>query len=79
MRCTLHTSMPYEEIEQLFRKELERTHERSCVTLTDDDGTAVFTIDADDTPSLRATMNGITSILGVYEHGRTTIAENRRA
>jgi len=79
MKCILYTEQPYEEIWQLFKTELERQHARSSITLTDEDGMAVFTINAEDIAALRAATNSITSILGVHAHGKRFSAEDPSA
>ena len=73
LTCELVTEQPYEQMQQLFKTELERKHERSSITLQDRQGKAVFNINAQDTTSLRAAMNTITSILGMYEKSKEAL------
>jgi tRNA threonylcarbamoyladenosine modification (KEOPS) complex Pcc1 subunit len=73
MKLTLTTDEEFGKMQQLFASELARTHERSSITLTDADGKAVFHITAKDTSALRAAMNTVTSILGMYEKTKEAI------
>ena len=66
MEVTLKSDHPYAHMHALFASELKRTHERSTVTI-EDQGNAVFHITAKDTAALRAAMNSITSVMGMYE------------
>jgi len=49
----------------------DRSHERSTITITEQDGNAILTITATDVTAFRATLNGLTGALGIYEktHG----------
>lgn len=67
LTCTITTDEPYTKMQQLFATELERTHERSNITLADEHGNAAFTVQANDAVALRAAINSITSVLGVHE------------
>jgi len=73
LTCTITTDEQYEKLKQLFATELERTHERSKITLTSEDGNAVFTIQASDTTALRAATNTVTSVLGMHEKTKEAI------
>lgn len=70
LSCTLTTDEPFAHLEQLFASELSRQHTRSSITLTQEHGKAAFHISADDTTALRAAMNTVTSVLGMYEKTR---------
>lgn len=67
LSATLTTDGPYAHLQKLFAAELERRHERSSITLTEEHGHAVFHISAHDTTALRAAINTVTSALGMYE------------
>lgn len=67
LSAELRTDFPFQDISKLFQAELERTHKRSDVRLNESEGTAFFMITANDVPALRAALNGVTSILSVYE------------
>lgn len=70
LSCTLELGAPFAEIEPLLRTEIARAHERSTLGIEDSDGTKI-TITANDVSALRAAINGVASILKVYEatHG----------
>jgi tRNA threonylcarbamoyladenosine modification (KEOPS) complex Pcc1 subunit len=74
LSCTLTTNEPFTHLQKLFATELDRKHERSSITLTEEHGKAVFSINATDTTALRAAINTVTSVLGMYE--KTTQATN---
>jgi tRNA threonylcarbamoyladenosine modification (KEOPS) complex Pcc1 subunit len=77
MNLTLTTDHPYGHLQQLFASELARKHERSAVTIEDHQGKAAFHIIADDTAALRAALNALTSILGMYEKTKEAIHDER--
>jgi tRNA threonylcarbamoyladenosine modification (KEOPS) complex Pcc1 subunit len=67
LTATITTEEPYGKMQRLFASELERKHERSSITLEDEDGNASFRITANDTTALRAAVNTVTSTLGMHE------------
>ncbi len=67
LSCRIGTQHPFTALERLLRTELARSHPRSRVTIADESGNAVLLIAADDAAALRAALNGVTSVLGMYE------------
>ena len=67
MKLTLQTDEEFSSVHVLFASELKRRHERSTVTLENVGGKAVFIVIAQDVSALRASLNSITSILGVFQ------------
>jgi tRNA threonylcarbamoyladenosine modification (KEOPS) complex Pcc1 subunit len=74
LSCTLKTDASFLHLQKLFATELSRKHDRSSITLEEEHGKAVFLISATDTTALRAAINTVTSVLGMYE--KTTEATN---
>lgn len=76
--CIIRTRYPAEDIHKLFAPEAKREHKRSTVTIKENGGNAEFHIDAQDITALRASINGVTTLLGTYEktlravHGKDT-------
>jgi tRNA threonylcarbamoyladenosine modification (KEOPS) complex Pcc1 subunit len=66
MECTLHTGEEYGQLRELFAAELGRAHDRSQITLTEQEGKAVFHVTAKDVTALRAALNTITSMLSIH-------------
>ena len=67
LTATITTEEPFTQLDKLFKTELERKHERSSITIKENNGNAVFHITANDTTALRAAVNTVTSTLGMYE------------
>ena len=67
MKCRIDTGMPLRDIASLLQTELARQHPRSDVRLEGAKGNAVITITADDASAMRAALNGVTSVLSIYE------------
>jgi len=52
---------------EAIKPELENTG-RSSIDITQKDNKIIFTVEADDSVAMRATLNGITKLLTVYEN-----------
>jgi tRNA threonylcarbamoyladenosine modification (KEOPS) complex Pcc1 subunit len=66
VRCVIETGEPIARLRDVFASELARTHPRSTVELSGAKGKGVFHIEAQDITSLRASINGVMSVLSTY-------------
>lgn len=71
--CILNTPHKAEDMERIFATEIDRQHKRSKLSIEEDDGKAVFRIDAEDPTALRATIMAITQIIKTWENTQEAI------